>query len=134
MCRKYFFRENEITIVTNSIKPRHRTTLQGDLDSPCSGFHLPFLNHRHGFNSTQRFLCRIETLKSHHRICQAFDASMVLLNDAVQVRLDYSVLNTHYSRKGAVAKQFARFLGNSNGPQYQTPGFLFYEALKQIGK
>ena len=51
---------------------------------PACSLHLPFLEHDQ-FNPGQRDLCGTKTLESQHRSVFAFDASMFLLHNVIEV-------------------------------------------------
>jgi hypothetical protein len=49
------------------------------------GVHLPFLEHRHDFNRSQRTFGSVKVFESHHRSRPPLYASMVLFKHIAQV-------------------------------------------------
>jgi hypothetical protein len=47
--------------------------------------HLPLANHVHDFNAGKNDARPSEILKAHHRLDDAFDGAVILLDDIIQV-------------------------------------------------
>jgi hypothetical protein len=48
-------------------------------------FHLPFADHVHQFNAREKYAGAAKILESEHRSGSAFNGTVVLLDDVVQV-------------------------------------------------
>jgi hypothetical protein len=46
---------------------------------------LPLANHVHDFDAGENDACTPEILEAHHRLDDAFDGAVILLDDVIQV-------------------------------------------------
>ncbi len=75
---------NSRFLSNNSKKLRHKFCLCSHI-AFFNALNLPFANYIHCLKSSRCSSCRVERTKSHSRLCQSLDESVILLHNIIQI-------------------------------------------------
>lgn len=97
LCRKNLLKTNDIYqshVLSSYSKDCFDKSGLRDNISLCDAVDLFFANHIHRFNPAQCSSCRVKRLEPHHRLHNALDVPMLLLDNIIQIFALPSALST----------------------------------------